>query len=138
RWRLAPRGQAVAVRRSYRPDTLVLDTEGETTCGAGTSIDFMPARGDQCNLVRLVRGVRGKVAMEMDLVLRFDYGASVPWVTRMHDGLALRAVAGPDMVVLRTPVRLEGQALATVSRFEVSAGETLPFVLSHRSSHLEP
>jgi GH15 family glucan-1,4-alpha-glucosidase len=98
----------------------------------------MPARGDQCNLVRLVRGVRGKVAMEMDLVLRFDYGASVPWVTRTHDGLALRAVAGPDMVVLRTPARLEGEDLATVSRFEVAAGETVPFVLSHRASHLEP
>jgi GH15 family glucan-1,4-alpha-glucosidase len=138
RWRLAPRGQAVAVRRSYRPDTLVLDTEFETDGGAVTVTDFMPARGDQCNLVRLVRGVRGKVAMEMDLVLRFDYGASVPWVTRTHDGLALRAVAGPDMVVLRAPARLEGEDLATVSRFEVAAGETVPFVLSHRASHLEP
>ena len=138
RWRLAPRGGAMAVRRSYRPDTLVLDTEFETDGGAVTVTDFMPTRGEQCDLVRLVRGVRGKVAMEMDLVLRFDYGASVPWVTRLQDGLALRAIAGPDMVVLRTPARLEGRDLATRSRFEVAAGETLPFVLSHRASHLEP
>ena len=135
RWRLAP-GAAATVRRRYRPDTLVLETEFETAGGAVTVTDFMPSRGDQCNLVRLVHGERGRVAMEMDLVLRFDYGASVPWVTRMHEGLALRAVAGPDMVVLRTTAALEGKGLATVSRFEVAAGETVPFVMSHRASHL--
>ena len=136
RWRLAPAG-ASTVSRRYRGDTLVLDTEFETATGAVTVTDFMPIRGDQCNLVRLVTGRRGKVAMEMDLLLRFDYGASVPWVTRMHDGAALRAVAGPDMVVLRTPARLEGRDLATESRFAVAAGEAVPFVMSHRASHLE-
>ena len=65
-----------------------------------TLIDFMPLRGAHSNLVRLVVGERGRVAMRTELVLRFGYGAIVPWVTRLDDG-TLRAIAGPDMVVLR-------------------------------------
>jgi GH15 family glucan-1,4-alpha-glucosidase len=73
--------------------------------------------------------------MAMELILRFGYGADVPWVTQPEPGV-LRAIAGPDMVVLRSPVATEGEAMKTVARFTVAAGEAVPFVLSHRPSHL--
>jgi len=69
--------------------------------------------------------------------VRFGYGAIVPWVTRLDDG-TLRAVAGPDMVALRTPVDLTGQNMKTISEFEVAAGERVPLVLTYAPSHLPP
>src|SRR5262247_317421 len=84
RWKIAPAGAFSASRR-YRPDTLVLETEFETDTGAVALVDFMPVRGSQADLVRMVVGRRGRVAMEMEFMLRFDYGASVPWVTRLGE-----------------------------------------------------
>ena len=136
RWRIAPAGATACARRAYRGDTLVLETEFETPDGAVALVDFMPIRTAQCDLIRLVIGKRGCVKMDLELILRFDYGSSVPWVTRMPDGSGLRAIAGPDLAVLRTTVPLEGKDLTTVARFAVSAGETVPFVLSHLPSHL--
>ena len=136
RWRIAPAGVRACVRRAYRGHTLVLDTEFETPEGAVTLVDFMPIRTAQCSLVRLVIGRRGRVKMDLELILRFDYGASVPWVTRMPDGSGLRAIAGPDLAALRTTVRLEGKDLTTVAQFEVSEGEIVPFELAHQPSHL--
>jgi hypothetical protein len=86
-----------------------------------TVIDFMPPRGQNSDIVRLVRGDRGRVAMRTELVLRFDYGSTVPWVSRLPDG-TLRAIAGPDMVVMHTPVPLRGEDLKTVATFDVAAG----------------
>jgi GH15 family glucan-1,4-alpha-glucosidase len=137
RWRIAPRDPAARVSRRYRGDTLILETRFECSEGAVTLIDFMPLRGVNSNLVRLVVGERGRVAVCTELVLRFGYGAIVPWVTRVDDA-TLRAVAGPDMVVLRTPVRLTGQNMKTVGEFEVAAGETVPFVLTYALSHVLP
>jgi GH15 family glucan-1,4-alpha-glucosidase len=137
RWRIAPRDPAARVSRRYRGDTLILETRFECSEGAVTLIDFMPLRGVNSNLVRLVVGERGRVAMCTEFVLRFGYGAIVPWVTRVDDA-TLRAVAGPDMVVLRTPVRLIGQNMKTVGEFEVAAGETVPFVLTYALSHVLP
>jgi GH15 family glucan-1,4-alpha-glucosidase len=137
RWRIAPRDQATGISRRYRGDTLILETRFECSEGAVTLIDFMPVRGVHSNLVRLVVGERGRIAMCTELVLRFGYGAIVPWVTRIDDA-TLRAVAGPDMVVLRTPVRLTGQNMKTVGEFEVAAGETVPFVLTYALSHVLP
>ena len=97
----------------------------------------MPIIGVRSSVVRLVIGERGRVRMCTDLVLRFGYGAIVPWVTRLEDG-TLRAIAGPDMVLLRTPVRLVGQNLTTVGEFTVAAGETVPFILSYAPSHCSP
>ncbi|MFN2644991.1 MAG: glycoside hydrolase family 15 protein [Burkholderiales bacterium] len=136
RWRIAPVGVEVCARRHYRGETLILETDFESSEGAVTLVDFMPARNDCCNLVRIVLGRHGRVKMEMELIVRFDYGASVPWVTRLDDGHAIRAVAGPDMVVLRAGVPLEGKNLTTVARFEVAAGERVAFVLTHSPSHL--
>src|SRR6266850_1083863 len=135
RWKISPAGQIASVRRRYRDDTLVLETEFETAEGAVTLVDFMPIRTAQCDLARLVIGRRGRVAMDMQLILRFDYGFSVPWVTRLPDGSGIQAVAGPDMAILRTPVPLQGKDLTTVSRFEVGAGDVVPFVLTHMPSH---
>ncbi len=139
RWLIAPKG-ASAVRRSYRRDTLILQTEFETAEGAVTLVDFMPVRsspsGEMSDLVRMVIGRRGRVAMQMQMILRFDYGTAVPWVTRLPDGKGVRAVAGPDMAVLHSPVPLEGKDLTTVAQFEIREGETLPFVLTHCPSHL--
>lgn len=136
RWLIAPRGAAHATRR-YRPNTLVLETRFETPDGAATLVDFMPKRAANSSIVRFVIGTRGCVAMHTELILRFGYGQIVPWVRRLESG-GLHAVAGPDMVVLRTPVRLFGKDLTTVGEFSVRRGETIPFVLSYSFSHLPP
>jgi len=137
RWRVAPESEITAIRRRYRKDTLILETEYETEDGVVALIDFMPLRGKSSDIVRLVEGRSGRVRMAMELVLRFDYGVVTPWVSRGRDG-ALYAVAGPDQAVLRTPVDLEGRNMTTVAEFEVKAGETVPFVLSFTPSHLPP
>ena len=133
RWLVAPRETAKVTRR-YRPDTLILETQFETRDGAATLIDFMPFRGDHSEIVRLVVGTQGQVKMRTELILRFGYGAIVPWVTRLEDG-ALRAIAGPDMTVLRTPVHLKGKDMTTVGEFTVGRGETIPLVLTYARSH---
>jgi GH15 family glucan-1,4-alpha-glucosidase len=134
RWLIAPRDKARVTRR-YRPNTLVLETHFETPDGAATLVDFMPHRCDQSTIVRYVIGTRGHVAMHTELILRFGYGAIVPWVTRVETG-ALRAIAGPDMVVLHTPVHVRGKDMTTVGEFTISRGETIPFVLTYSPSHL--
>jgi GH15 family glucan-1,4-alpha-glucosidase len=123
------------VSRQYQRGTMVLETDFETSDGGVTVIDFMPLRGAYSDLVRMVVGRHGRVAMRMELVLRFDTGSIVPWVSRMDDG-ALRAIAGPDLVVLRTAVPVRGEGLTTVADFEVGAGETASFVLTYGPSHL--
>jgi GH15 family glucan-1,4-alpha-glucosidase len=135
RWLIAPRDGKARVSRRYRPNTLILETRFETDEGAATLVDFMPVRGSNPTVVRLVVGERGRLAMRLELVLRFGFGAIVPWVTRAEDG-TLRAVAGPDMVVMSTPVHLKGQNFTSVGDFTVSTGEMVPFVLTYAPSHL--
>jgi GH15 family glucan-1,4-alpha-glucosidase len=135
RWKIGC--EARTTKRRYRPDTLILETDFETDTGAVTLVDFMPLRGTQSDLVRTLVGRRGRVAMEMEFILRFDYGASVPWVTRFADGNGIRAISGPDKVVLCAPVPLENRDMRTRARFEVEAGQTLSFVLTYGPSHLE-
>ena len=134
RWLLAPAGEIKRTTRRYRDNTLVLETQFETEDGEATVIDFMPIRKKHSDLVRIVQGVRGNVRMRMELILRFDFGRSVPWVTRVEDG-ALRAVAGPNMATLRSPARFSGEDLKTVAEFTVGEGESVPFVLSYRASN---
>ncbi len=135
RWKIAPR-RATQVHRHYRGG-LVLETRFEDRDGVVAVVDFMPVDEALPSIVRLVIGLEGSVAMETDLVIRFDYGVSVPWVTRV-DKETITAVAGPSMLVLRTPVKLRGQDLRTVGRFTVKKGQTVPFVLSYVPSHLPP
>ncbi len=139
RWLLAPEGEIRASRRRYLGDTLILETEFETATGRVAVLDFMPVGGerDAVDLVRLVEGRAGEVVMTTELVFRFDYGTTVPWVQRASDGLT--AIAGPDALRLRTPVELEGKDFRTVGRFTVRAGETVPFRLCCFQSYgLEP
>ena len=133
RWLIAPSAEARITRR-YRPGTLVLETHFETDDGAATLVDFMPFRGSHSTIVRLVLGTRGSLRMRTELILRFGYGAIVPWVSRLETG-ALRAIAGPDMVTVHTPVHLRGEAMTTVGEFVISRDETIPFILSYLPSH---
>ncbi|HMG05902.1 MAG TPA: glycoside hydrolase family 15 protein [Chthoniobacterales bacterium] len=136
RWKFTPDKEVKATRRRYRGDTLILETEIETADGAIRLIDFMPPRGENPDLVRIVEGVRGRVRMKMDLIIRFDYGHIVPWVRQRHGGL--EAIAGPDALILRTPVETRGEDLTTVAEFDVSEGDRVPFVLTWFPSHGEP
>lgn len=135
RWSLAPVDPAATATRRYRRDTLILETEFSTSQGTVTIIDFMPVRDDEdSHVVRLVCGRRGQVFMRTELVLRFDYGLVTPWATRIEDGRH-SFVAGPDRVLLATRVALRGENLRTVGEFEVSAGQTVSFVLSYCTSY---
>lgn len=134
RWLLAPAGEVRTVRRRYRDDTLVLETEYETPDGAVACVDCMPPRSTAPDLVRLVEGRRGRVPMRMELVIRLDYGSRVPWVRRVEDGVV--AVAGPDALRLHTPVALRGEDLRTIAEFTVAEGQRVPFTLTWHDSHL--
>ena len=136
RWLIAPSEGATSISRRYLGNTLILETRFETKDGAVALIDFMPLRGKASDIVRLVRGIRGAVKMRMELVIRFGFGADIPWVRRIDH--SLMAIAGQDMTVLRTPVETRGEDLTTVSDFEVKQGETVPFVLTYGPSHLDP
>jgi GH15 family glucan-1,4-alpha-glucosidase len=138
RWLIAPEGEIKKTSRRYQGRTLILQTRFETEYGVVELIDFMPPRGEASDVVRLVRGVKGRVKMRMQLVIRFGFGVDIPWVRRTEDGSALLAIAGQDMTVLRSPVKTRGEDMTTVSDFEVSAGETIPFVLTYGPSHLDP
>jgi GH15 family glucan-1,4-alpha-glucosidase len=134
RWRIAPAGDQVRTTRRYRDDTLILETEFQTPEGSVVLIDFMPPRDENSEVVRIVEGRSGRVAMCTELTLRFGYGAVVPWVSRLDDG-RIRAIAGPDLVVLQSDVELRGKALTTVGDFSVAAGERASFVLTYGPSH---
>ena len=135
RWLIAPAEEVTRTTRRYRDNTLILETRFETASGIVALIDFMPPRGHASDVVRLVRGVSGRVRMMMQLVIRFGFGIDIPWVKRTEDG-ALLAICGPDMTVLRTPVETRGEDLTTVADFWVGEGETVPFVLTYGPSHL--
>jgi GH15 family glucan-1,4-alpha-glucosidase len=135
-WRIGPAAGGPATRRGYRGDTLIVDSEWDTPDGTVRVTDFMPPRGKNADVVRIVEGVSGRVPMRMDLVIRFDYGNVVPWIRRSDYGLV--AVAGPDTVCLTSPVTMRGENMTTVAEFAVPAGEKVPFVLTHTPSHLLP
>jgi len=135
RWRISPADEITGTSRCYRDNTLILETRFETERGEVALIDFMPPRGKASDVVRLVRGIRGRVKMRMDLVIRFGLGIDVPWVRRNPDGPGLLAICGQDMIVLRTEVETRGEDLTTVADFEVGEGETIPFVLTYGPSH---
>jgi GH15 family glucan-1,4-alpha-glucosidase len=135
-WRFFPEEEVEKTRRRYRDDTLILETEIETKSGAVRLIDFMPPRGEDPDIIRIVEGIRGEVRMKTELIIRFDYGQIVPWVRKRSGGL--EAIAGPDGLILRTPVETSGKELTTVAEFTVSKGNRVPFVLTWFASHKEP
>jgi GH15 family glucan-1,4-alpha-glucosidase len=135
RWIFLPKDEITATRRRYLDGTLILETEIETARGCVRLIDFMPPRGENPDIVRIIEGVRGELTLNMELIVRFDYGRVVPWV-RKRDG-ALEMIAGPDALVLRTPIETHGKDLTTVAEFTVAKGDRIPFVLTWFASHKE-
>ncbi len=132
RWCITPVAEVLRTSRRYLPQTMVVETTFETKDGVVQLLDFMPPRETHSRVIRRVRGVRGKVTMAMELAIRFDYGRTTPWVTT-HNG-QLRAVSGPDMVVLHTEAKLRGEDLKTRSEFAVKEGKTVDFSLTYTSS----
>jgi len=137
RWWLGPEDPDVKVTRRYREHTLILETRLESEAGAALIIDFMPPRGKTSDVIRLVIGERGELTLRTELVIRFGYGALVPWVTRVARG-QWQAIAGPDMLQLHTDVAMKGENLRSLSRFTIKQGERVSFVLTHCQSHLPP
>ncbi|AVB26337.1 glycoside hydrolase family 15 protein [Pseudomonas syringae pv. syringae] len=132
RWKIAPTAEVIAVERRYRDGTLILETVFETRDGRAMLIDFMSMKTSG-HVVRMVVGLSGRVEFAVDLAIRFDYGSSVPWVER-KDAHTLTAVAGPEMLVLRSPVALHPQDHHTASRFHVDEGERKVFTLAYQAS----
>jgi GH15 family glucan-1,4-alpha-glucosidase len=135
RWLLAPAGKPRSVERKYREGTLILETVYTTDDGEVAVIDCMPPRDDQLDVVRLVEGRQGRVAMQMELIVRFDYGFIIPWVRRIDGDWS--AVGGPDGLRLRTPVHVRGAHLTTVAEFTIGPGDTVPFQLTWHPSNEE-
>ena len=136
RWLIAPSEPVRRTSRQYRPGTLILETRHETDSGSVLVLDFMPLRDTQPDIARIVVGERGEVRMSLELVMRMGYGQTVPWVQRVDD--AVRAIAGPDLLQLVTPIETHGENLKTVGEFVVRAGDRVPFVLTWFPSHVKP
>jgi GH15 family glucan-1,4-alpha-glucosidase len=132
-WSIAPAEPIRRIRRRYREGTLVLETEFETDGGSVKLVDCMTPRDETPDLLRLVTGTRGQVQMNLELVIRFDYGSVLPWVRRTNYGIS--AIAGPDMLSLRTQVPLRGENFKTVATFTVTEGEKVSFDLIWYPSH---
>ena len=135
-WTLTPNGKVMKSERRYRGDSLILETDFHTSEGAVRYIDFMPPRGTNPDIVRIIEGLDGKVTIQMELIIRFDYGSIVPWVRKRHGGL--EAIAGPDALILHTPIKTRGKDLRTIAEFTVGKGDRVPFVLTWYASHEPP
>ncbi len=135
RWCIAPSNPDAQMSRAYRSNTLILETECRTSGGVARIIDFMTPRGDRAELVRIVAGDEGRVEFDLDLTMRPDYGRTMPWVRRGED-CVLTAISGPDMLVLRAPVRIDNADMRSTANFSVKAGERIRFSLTHQQSWL--
>jgi GH15 family glucan-1,4-alpha-glucosidase len=134
RWLLAPSAKVQRTSRKYRDHTLILETTFETADGTATVIDFMPPRDSHSDLVRIVRGDRGHIRMQMELTIRFDYGLSIPWITAVGERL-LHAIAGPHRIVIYGGAALKHAHGTVTAEFTIGPGETLPFVIAFNQSH---
>src|SRR6185295_1674486 len=133
RWRIAPATRKFTVSRRYRGDSLILETIFSTRTGKARVTDFMPPGAPQSSIVRIVECIQGRVKMHTELVIRFDYGAAIPWVTR-RDSRTLTAVAGPHLLTFRTPAEVRGENMHSVADFTLKKGEVMPFVLAYGES----
>jgi len=137
-WSVRPKGEIRSISRRYQPGTMIVETSFVTDEGEVCLTDFMPPRGKHSDVIRIVRGVRGEVKMRMEMAIRFDYGLTIPWVTQHED--ELRAVAGPNMVVLRSvcaegkAAKLVGEDMKTVSEFTLGVDDRVCFVLTYAGS----
>src|SRR5437879_6370864 len=130
RWLIEPAAKKFTVSRRYRGDSLILETHFTTPTGKVKVTDFMPPDTPECCIVRLVECLDGHVAMRTELTIRFDYGVTIPWVSR-RDARTMTAVAGPHLLTLRTPAEVRGEDMHSVADFTLKKGETMPFVLAY-------
>jgi GH15 family glucan-1,4-alpha-glucosidase len=137
RWVIAPHGDAWQTERRYREGTLILETDWECDTGKVRVIDFMPPRGQAPDIVRIVECIDGEVPMDAELVIRFDYGKTLPWVRRTAEATRI-AVAGPDALCFRSEIEHRGENLRTVAEFSVKKGDRVPFTLTWYPSHESP
>jgi GH15 family glucan-1,4-alpha-glucosidase len=137
RWLIAPVSGGHATEWRYREDTLILESEWQTDTGRVRVIDFMPQRETKPDIVRIVEGLEGHVEMRTELVMRPDYGSIVPWVRHVDDQTVI-AIAGPDALVLRTPVVLDPEEMTHIAEFTVAKGDRVPFVLTWYPSSEKP
>jgi GH15 family glucan-1,4-alpha-glucosidase len=135
-WRIAPAEETAATTRRYRPDTLVLETRHTTAAGVATVTDLMPIGSNENTMIRQVAGERGEVAFALDLALRFDYGAEMPWVRAVPREAI--GIVGPDLVMLRADVDLGVCDGRVTADFGVAAGQTINFVLQYGRSYEPP
>src|SRR5262249_9302755 len=136
RWLIAPEAPVREVRRQYRGDTLVLETEFHTDEGVVRVVDAMPIRTRWLDLVRVVEGVKGKVRRKMRLVVRCDYGTITPGVRKPRR--APLAGGGRDALELFSPVPTSGEGFTPAASFDVAAGDRLPFLINWYPSHEDP
>jgi GH15 family glucan-1,4-alpha-glucosidase len=133
-WSLAPKGDVTAIRRTYRKDSLILETSYEIEGGGRVRVvDAMLPGSDVPRVVRLVAGEAGRVAMRSQMRIRFDYGRIVPWVRRTSGTIV--AVAGPDAVAMYADVPLVGEDLSTVAEFWVGPGDRVGFEMAYFPSY---
>jgi len=135
RWQIIPAGKITSIRRRYRPGTLILETDFETAEGSARLIDFMFHSDERWDTVRIIEGLSGRVALRMELIVRFDYGSIIPWVRRSAEVLLI--TAGPDTLEFKGSVEITGENMKTAAEFTVGAGQRETFVLNYRPSHLE-
>ena len=132
-WRITPSSICSASRR-YRPGTLILETNFTTEHGCARVIDFMPPKTDRSRIIRIVEGVSGEVEMHSELKVRFDYGITIPWASRMGEN-GVSFVAGAALVEFHADVPIRGKDMMSVSSFRVAEGERKCFVLTHHISY---
>ena len=136
RWLIAPDCAVISRARRYQADTLIIEQEVTTEHGSIRTIDFMPIRGAVPSLVRIVEGLSGAVPMQLDLRLRFDYGALPPWGEVNETGFSARV--GPNRVTLHADVPITVADHDAKACFTVREGERLAFVLGYAPSTHPP
>jgi GH15 family glucan-1,4-alpha-glucosidase len=137
RWRIAPKERPHKVTRKYRDHTLVLETTFETSSGIVVLTDFMPIRERHSDVVRIVRCTQGRVGMEVELCVRFDYGRTVPWTGTFRRN-EWAAAAGTGVVYLRTQQHLRSDHAVASAEFSLEDGEQRSFVLTYVSAEELP
>src|ERR1700761_5696959 len=133
RWLIAPAGKKFTSHRRYRSDSLILETIFTTPTGKARVTDLMPPGTPESCIVRIVEALEGHVDMRTELAIRFDYGVTIPWVSR-RDTRTMTAVAGPHLLTFRTRAEVYGENMHSVADFSVKKGTSYAFVLAYGQS----
>ncbi|HEX4272207.1 MAG TPA: glycoside hydrolase family 15 protein [Rhizomicrobium sp.] len=133
RWLIAPAAKKFISHRRYRGDSLILETIFTTPTGKARVTDFMPPGTPESCIVRIVEALEGHVDMRTELAIRFDYGVTIPWVSR-RDTRTMTAVAGPHLLTFRTRAEVYGENMHSAADFSVRKGISYAFVLAYGQS----